>query len=90
MDIIWTSFGADCADKFGFANGRRKRVVLLISGHRTDSEYRRYRDVDVEVLKTATKKIEQHHREIVEAENTRRTAVVGAKEGADDKGKPIH
>ena len=58
---------------------------MLISGHKTDSVYRRYNIVDMEVLKTATTKIEEHQREIVQAENNHRTAIVGTKEGADDK-----
>jgi len=59
-------------------------------GHRTDSVYRRYNIVDMEVLKTATSKIEEHHREIVEAENNHRTAIVGTKGGADDKTDPVN
>jgi hypothetical protein len=44
----------------------------------------------MEVLKTATTKIEEHQRKIVEAENSHRTAIVGTEDGADDKGKPIN
>jgi hypothetical protein len=44
----------------------------------------------MEVLKTATNKIEEHHREIVEAENSHRTAIVGTKDVAGDKGNEIN
>jgi len=46
----------------------------------------------MEVLKTATAKIEEHQREIVKAEtdNNHRTAIVGTKVGADDKTDPVH
>jgi integrase len=82
----------------GIRNMSRKgipeKVGMLISGHKTDSVYRRYNIVDMEVLKSATSKIEQHQREVVEAENNHRTAIVGtdvgADVGADDKGKPIN
>lgn len=52
--------------------------------------YRRYNIVDMEVLKTATAKIEEHQREIVQAENKHRTAIVSTETGADDKGKQIN
>ena len=42
---------------------------MLISRHRTVSVYHRYNMVDMEVLKTATNKVEEHHCEIVEAED---------------------
>ena len=78
----------------GIRNMSRKgipeKVGMLISGHRTDSVYRRYNIVDMEVLKTATAKIEEHQREIVQAENNHRTAIVGTETGADDKGKQIN
>jgi len=70
--------------------GIPEKVGMLISGHRTDSVYRRYNIVDMEVLKSATAKIEKHQREIVQAENNHRTAIVGTEIGADDKGKPIN
>jgi len=70
--------------------GIPEKVGMLISGHKTDSVYRRYNIVDMEVLKTATTKIEEHQRKIVEAENSHRTAIVGTKDGADDKGKGIN
>jgi hypothetical protein len=73
----------------GIRNMSRKgvpeKVGMLISGHKTDSVYRRYNIVDMEVLKTATIKIEEHQREIVESENNHRTAIVSTKDGADDK-----
>jgi len=78
----------------GIRNMSRKgipeKVAMLISGHRTDSVYRRYNIVDMEVLKTATAKIEEHQREIVQAENNHRTAIVSTETGADDKGKQIN
>lgn len=70
--------------------GIPEKVGMLISGHRTDSVYRRYNIVDMEVLKSATAKIEEHQREIVESENNHRTAIVGNEAGADDKGKQIN
>lgn len=70
--------------------GIPEKVGMLISGHKTDSVYRRYNIVDMEVLKTATTKIEEHQRKIVEAENSHRTTIVGTKDGADDKGKGIN
>jgi len=59
--------------------------MLLISGHKTHSVYRRYNIIDMDVVKTATAKIEEHQREVVNAENSHRTATVGTKNGADDK-----
>jgi hypothetical protein len=47
----------------------------------------------MELLKTATTKIEEHQREIVQAENNHRTAIVSANHGAhgaDDKDKQIN
>ena len=46
---------------------------MLISDHKTDSVYRRYNIVDMEVVKTATAKIEEHQREIVKAQNSHRS-----------------
>lgn len=63
--------------------GIPEKVGMLISGHKTDSVYRRYNIVDMEVLKTATTKIEEHQRKIVEAENSHRTAIVGTEDGAN-------
>jgi integrase len=69
----------------GIRNMSRKgipeKVGMLISGHKTDSVYRRYNIIDMEVMKTATAKIEEHQREVVKAQNT---ATVGTKSGADD------
>ena len=45
--------------------GIPEKVGMLISGHKTDSVYRRYNIIDMEVVKTATTKIEEHQREIV-------------------------
>jgi integrase len=76
----------------GIRNMSRKgipeKVGMLISGHKTDSVYRRYNIIDMEVVKAATAKIDQHQREIVEAEDSHRTATVrtkDTKDGADDK-----
>jgi hypothetical protein len=44
----------------------------------------------MEVLKSATAKIEEHQREVVESENNHRTAIVSSKVGEDDKEKPIN
>jgi integrase len=58
----------------GIRNMSRKgipeKVGMLISGHKTDSVYRRYNIIDMEVVKTATAKIEEHQREIVKAQNS--------------------
>ena len=35
---------------------------MLISGHKTDSVYRRYNIIDMEVVKTATTKIDEHQK----------------------------
>lgn len=70
--------------------GVPEKVGMLISGHRTDSVYRRYNIIDMEVLKTATAKIEEHQREIVKGENSHRTAIVSTKTGADDKTDPVN
>jgi hypothetical protein len=78
----------------GIRNMSRKgipeKVGMLISGHKTDSVYRRYNIIDMEVMKTATAKIEEHQREVVKAENSHRTATVNSKDGSDDKGKRIN
>ena len=63
---------------------------MLISGHKTDSVYRRYNIIDMEVVKTATAKIEEHQREIVKTENSHRTATVSTKNGANDKTDPVN
>ena len=70
--------------------GVPEKVGMLISGHRTDSVYRRYNIVDMEVLKSATAKIEEHQREIVQAENNHRTAIVDSEIAADDKTDPVN
>jgi integrase len=78
----------------GIRNMSRKgipeKVGMLISGHKTDSVYRRYNIIDMEVVKTATAKIEEHQREIVKAENSHRTATVSTKNGANDKTDPVN
>jgi integrase len=61
----------------GIRNMSRKgipeKVGMLISGHKTDSLYRRYNIIDMEVMETATAKIEEHQREVVKAENSHRS-----------------
>jgi integrase len=73
----------------GIRNMSRKgipeKVGMLISGHKTDSVYRRYNIIDMAVVKTATARIEEHQREIVRTENSHRTATVSTTDGADDK-----
>jgi hypothetical protein len=49
--------------------GIPEKVGMLISGHKTDSVYRRYNIIDMEEVKTGTNKIEEHQREIVKTEN---------------------
>lgn len=67
-----------------------KKVGMLISGHKTDSVYRRYNIIDMEVMKAARAKIEEHQREVVKAENSHRIATGGTKGGADDKGTKVN
>jgi integrase len=78
----------------GIRNMSRKgipeKVGMLISGHKTDSVYRRYNIIDMEVVKTATSKIEEHQREIVKAQNSHRTATVAIENGANDKTDPVN
>jgi hypothetical protein len=78
----------------GIRNMSRKgipeKVGMFISGHKTDSVYRRYNIIDMEVVKTATAKIEEHQREIVKAENSHRTTTVSTKTSADDKTDPVN
>jgi integrase len=69
--------------------GIPENVGMLISGHKTDSVYRRYNIIDMEVLKEATAKIEEHQRGI-KPENSHRTTTVNSKDGADDKGTKVN
>jgi integrase len=64
--------------------GIPENVGMLISGHRTPSVYRRYNIIDMEVLKEATAKIEEHQRGI-KPQNSHRTTTVDSKNGVDDK-----
>jgi integrase len=77
----------------GIRNMSRKgileRVGMLISGHRTNSVYRRYNIIDMEVVKEATAKIEEHRRAL-EPENNHRTATASSKIESDDKTKPVN
>lgn len=77
----------------GIRNMSRKgipeNVGMLISGHKTNSVYRRYNIIDMEVVKEATAKIEEHQRGI-KPENSHRTAIVNNEDGAGDKGKGIN
>jgi hypothetical protein len=50
--------------------GVPEKFGMLISGHKTDSVYRRYNIIEKEVVKTATAKIKEHQREIVKAQNS--------------------
>ena len=59
---------------------------MLISGHKTDSVHRRYNIIDMEVMKTAIAKIEEHQREVVKAENSHRSYRIGS----DDKGTKVN
>jgi len=63
------------------SHGIPERVGMFISGHKTDSVYRRYSIIDMEVMKAASAKIEEHQREVVKAENSHRTATVSSKDG---------
>jgi len=51
--------------------------------------YRRYNIIDMEVLKEATAKIEEHQRGI-KPENSHRTPTVKEKGGADDNGTKVN
>lgn len=77
----------------GIRNMSRKgipeKVGMLISGHRTDSVYRRYNIVDMEVVKEATAKIEEHQRAL-KPENNHRTATASDEIAADDKTDPVN
>jgi hypothetical protein len=44
----------------------------------------------MEVVRTATSKIEEHQQEIVNAQNSHRTAIVDSENASDDKGKGIN
>jgi hypothetical protein len=68
---------------------RECAAAMLISGHRTDSVYRRYNIIDMEVIKEATAKIEEHQRAL-NPENNHRTATPSAEIGADDKTDPVN
>ena len=69
--------------------GIPEKAGMLISGHKTDSVYRRYNIIDMEVVKTATTKIDEHQKEIVKTENSPRTATVST-ESAHDKTDPVN
>ncbi len=77
----------------GIRNMSRKgipeNVGMLISGHRTDSVYRRYNIIDMEVIKEATAKIEEHQRAL-KPENSHRTAITSDEIGMDDKTDPVN
>lgn len=77
----------------GIRNMSRKgipeNVGMLISGHRTNSVYRRYNIIDMEVIKEATAKIEEHQRAL-KPENSHRTATAKDEIGADDKTDPVN
>ncbi len=77
----------------GIRNMSRKgipeNVGMLISGHRTNSVYRRYNIIDMEVIKEATAKIEEHQRAL-KPENNQRTATASGKISADDKTDPVN
>ena len=70
--------------------GIPEKVGMLISGHKTDSVYRRYNIIDMEVVRMATAKIEEHQREVVKAENSHRTATVGNKTDAGDNERKVN
>jgi integrase len=77
----------------GIRNMSRKgipeNVGMLISGHRTNSVYRRYNIIDMEVMKEATAKIEEHQRAL-KPENNHRTATTRGEFGTDDKKEPVN
>jgi len=77
----------------GIRNMSRKgipeNVGMLISGHRTNSVYRRYNIIDMEVIREATAKIEAHQRAL-KPENSHRTTTDNSEAGADDKTDPVN
>jgi len=77
----------------GIRNMSRKgipeKVGMLISGHRTNSVYRRYNIIDMEVVKEATAKIEEHQRAL-KPENDHRTATTSEDSLTDDKTDPVN
>jgi Phage integrase family len=77
----------------GIRNMSRKgipeNVGMLISGHKTNSVYRRYNIIDMEVIKEATTKIEEHQRAL-KPDNDHRTTTVNGEHGTDDKTDPVN
>ena len=69
--------------------GIPEKVGMLISGHRTDSVYRRYNIIDMEVIREATAKIEEHQRAL-KSQNRHRTAIASDEIAADDKTDPVN
>ena len=67
--------------------GIAENVGMLISGHKTNSVYRRYNIIDMEVIKEATTKIEEHQRALKPENDHRTTAVEGGHGAGDNKGK---
>jgi hypothetical protein len=65
-----------------------ENVGMLISGHRTNSVYRRYNIIDMEVIKEATAKIEEHQGAL-KPDNSHRNTTDNSESGADDKTNPV-
>lgn len=69
--------------------GIPENVGMLISGHRTNSVYRRCNIIDMEVIQEATAKIEEHQRAL-KPENNHRTATASPEIATDDKTDPVN
>jgi hypothetical protein len=69
--------------------GIPENVGMLISGHRTNSVYRRYNIIDMEVMKEPTTKIEEHQRAL-KPDNSHRTATTSNETSADDKQRKVN
>ena len=62
---------------------------MLISGHKTNSVYRRYNIIDMEVIKEATTKIEEHQRAL-KPDNDHSTTTVKDEHGAGDNERKVN
>jgi len=73
-------------------NGISEKVAMVISGHKTRSVFDRYNITNYDDLVDAGRKIREGRERIEQQskEFSHRTATVGSKVDADDKGKGIN